>query len=347
MHERLLSILQSIADVRLVASLQDERLGFPDKKDIRIFIPDIHLISEKCRKKGGFIFSTNYTELLTSLALALTDLKTKKANDETIEVYQLGDFLDLWREAPGLDEQFDAASGIKDDHEDLMLALMDEKLDARFLLGNHDFDLYRWPVYPRWDRRYYLPDTTLQSPSTVLLHGDIFDWVERLPDKIEDILVYLFAPTVPPNDYRLGQMKTLIRQSHGKRNYRTYIQDQSPAAVGLVQKGMPDNIPERWNVQTKVSSPPENLKFLESAYNCCIKANTDYQMNLKVAVIGHTHHARIAVRETDKGDLFTLIDCGAWIENCIADGESSPAPNAQIAALSANEARIYQLGPKG
>jgi UDP-2,3-diacylglucosamine pyrophosphatase LpxH len=346
MHDRLLTILQSVANIRLVASLRDERLGFPDKKDLRIFIPDIHLISEKRRKQGGFVFATNHTELLTSLALALTDLKTKKANDETIVVYQLGDFLDLWREAPGVDEQFDFASRIKDDHEDLVLALMGEKLKARFLLGNHDFDLYRWPDYSSWDRRYYLPDTSLQSPSTVLFHGDIFDWVEWFPDKIQDILVYLFAPHLSPNDYRLGQMQTLIRQSHGKRNYRTYIQDQRPATVGLIREDMTDNIPERWNVQTKDSSSPENLKFLESAYNYCIKANTDYQMNLKVAVIGHTHHARIAVHETDEGDLFTLIDCGAWIENCIADGESSSAPNAQIAALSANEARIYQLGPK-
>lgn len=64
-----------------------------------------------------------------------------------------------------------------------------------------------------------------------------------------------------------------------------------------------------------------------------------------VAVIGHTHHARIAIRETKTGELFTLIDCGAWIENCLAEGDASPMPNAQIAALSANEARIYQLQP--
>jgi len=40
-----------------------------------------------------------------------------------------------------------------------------------------------------------------------------------------------------------------------------------------------------------------------------------------------------------------LIDCGAWIEECIADGDEGPSPNAQIAALGANEARIYQLSP--
>jgi UDP-2,3-diacylglucosamine pyrophosphatase LpxH len=71
-----------------------------------------------------------------------------------------------------------------------------------------------------------------------------------------------------------------------------------------------------------------------------------YRMNLMVAVIGHTHHARIAVRESRDGDLFTLIDCGAWIENCVAEGAAAPTPNVQLAALSANEARIYQLQPR-
>jgi hypothetical protein len=41
------------------------------------------------------------------------------------------------------------------------------------------------------------------------------------------------------------------------------------------------------------------------------------------------------------------MDCGAWIENCCTADDATPRPNAQIAALSANEARIYQLAPLG
>jgi hypothetical protein len=63
-----------------------------------------------------------------------------------------------------------------------------------------------------------------------------------------------------------------------------------------------------------------------------------------MAVIGHTHQARIAVH--DIGDeFFALMDCGAWIENCSTEDDPAPRPNAQIAALGANEARIYQLAP--
>jgi UDP-2,3-diacylglucosamine pyrophosphatase LpxH len=345
MHSRLLASLLSVAKVNLVACLRDDRIGFPSNKDLRIFIPDIHLISEKRRKQGNFTFATNFPDLLTAVADALTELRAKKADDETIAVYQLGDFLDLWRENPGLDDKLEVASQIKDDHEDLVSALLDRRLKARFLLGNHDFDLYRWPDYSAWERRYYLPDASAQAPSLILLHGDIFDWVELMPDKVQDVFVYLFAPHLSPTDYSLGQMKALIKQSHGRRNYRTYIRAPKPVTVGHIGDDM-GNIPDIWNIQKEGSSSPENLKFLKSAYECCQKANKDYGMNLRAAVIGHTHHARIAVHETDKGDLFTLIDCGAWIENCIADGESSSAPNAQIGALSANEARIYQLAKK-
>jgi UDP-2,3-diacylglucosamine pyrophosphatase LpxH len=346
MHDRLLNALLSVANVRLVAALRDERLGFPNDKDLRIFIPDIHLISEKRRKEGKFLYATNFTDLLTSVAGELINLKAGALDGETIAVYQLGDFLDLWREASGADDQLDVAARIKDDHQDLVLALLDDNLNARFLLGNHDFDLYRWPDYTAWERRYYLPDTTQAPPSVILLHGDIFDWVESLPDKIQDVFVFLFAPRVRPTEYALGQMRKLVRQSHGGRSYRNYIQNSQPATVGDVQAGVPNTIPARWNVQTAGSASEQNLRFLESAYKCCVKANTDYDMDLRVAVIGHTHHARIAARETDGGGLFTLIDCGAWIENCIADGDTAPTPNAQISALSANEARIYQLEPK-
>jgi UDP-2,3-diacylglucosamine pyrophosphatase LpxH len=346
MHDRLLDALLSVAGVRLVAALRDDRLEFPNDKDLRIFIPDIHLISEKRRREGNFVYASNHTDLLTSVAVKLADLKARAAANETIVVYQLGDFLDLWREASGADDQLDVAARIKDDHEELVLALLDDNLNARFLLGNHDFDLYRWPDYTAWERRYYLPDTAQAPPSVVLLHGDIFDWVESLPDKIQDVFVFLFAPRVQPTEFNLGQMRELVVQSHGSRSYRNFIQNAEPATIGVVQKVEPDNVPARWNIQTAGSSPPQNLKFLESAYKCCVKANADYDMDLRVAVIGHTHHARIATRETADGGLFTLVDCGAWIENCIGDGDAGPMPNAQVAALSANEVRIYQLEPK-
>jgi UDP-2,3-diacylglucosamine pyrophosphatase LpxH len=346
MHDRLLEALLSVASVRLVAAIKDERLGFPDGKDLRVFIPDLHLISDQRFRDGGYSYRTNFPDLLTQVVLKLAGLKSNAAADEKVIIYQMGDFLDLWREAPRVDSQLDVASRIRDDHEDLMAALLAPELKTAFLLGNHDFDLYRAPEYRAWERRYYIPDVE-QGPSAILLHGDVFDWVEKLPVGIREILVFMFAPGVQPTDYKLGMMGSIrnkVIQSHGDNAYTDFIQNQTPAAVGKTQD-VAAGIPASFNVQKAGVSSKEALMFLDQAHDCCARANRDYGFKLKVAVIGHTHHARIAVRENGDGDLFTLIDCGAWLENCIGDGDGTPTPNAQIAALSGNEARIYQLSP--
>jgi UDP-2,3-diacylglucosamine pyrophosphatase LpxH len=343
MHERLLDILQSRADVRLVSALRNPQLGMPNPKDIRIFIPDLHLISEKRRIEGGFTYGTNHTDLLTRVVTALGGWKAQAAPDEVVEVYQIGDFLDLWREAATTDESPEVPARIKDDHQELVLALLDRRLKTHFLLGNHDFDLYRWPDYAAWERRYYIPD---DGTGILLLHGDYFDWVERLPEAVKEIFVNLFAARVPATTYVLGKMRALTIQMHAGRSYRNYIRAAQPAPIGAVRLLRDRDIPPEWNVQRAGVSDAESLKFLDLARQECLKANQQFGLNIRVAVIGHTHHARIAVEETDNGGLFTLIDCGAWIEDCQAQGDAAPAPNAQIAALAANEARIYQLAPK-
>ncbi len=347
MHERFLTALQELGPVRLVASLSDERLGFPDKNDLRVLVPDIHLITTKRRKQGGFKYGTNHEELLTDVITAVRDIKTSAKPDETVAMYILGDFLDLWRETPALDERLDAAAAIRDDHEDLVAAALDPKLKTRFLLGNHDFDLFRWSDYIGWERRYYLPDATLNAPGMILLHGDVFDWVETLPDPLKQIIVYLFAPHLSANSHELGEMQRLIRKSHGKKKYKDSLRAPDPAELGdLRQIEDPEDIPLKWNVQT--SGDPTNplLKYLDSARKLAKAASSDYQMKLRTVFIGHTHQARIAVQDNGGDDFFALIDCGAWIEDSAwtEDGEVKSGKSAQITALCGNEVRVYQLG---
>jgi hypothetical protein len=75
MHDRFLAALQTTADVSLVAALSDPRLGFPDHKDLRVFIPDLHLISQARQQAGHFRFGTNNESLLVRVLGALKDLK--------------------------------------------------------------------------------------------------------------------------------------------------------------------------------------------------------------------------------------------------------------------------------
>jgi hypothetical protein len=96
---------------------------------------------------------------------------------------------------------------------------------------------------------------------------------------------------------------------------------------------------------------PEGLfKFLPEAEYVAGIINDQTGWDLRLVVIGHTHHARIAVDERAEKDggskrgFFALVDCGAWLESGNLGGQI--VRNAQIGVLYDNDVRIYQLSPK-
>jgi UDP-2,3-diacylglucosamine pyrophosphatase LpxH len=236
----------------------------------------------------------------------------------------------------GLDPDANAASAIQNDHTSLLAALRHPDLNTQFLLGNHDYDLYRFPNFDAWQRSFVL------QPSVMLLHGDVFDWVEKLPDELQNLVLFLFTASHPAGTADLEKMRPLNRKSKAGRKFRTFIQNQAPAPTGKWREAGVDG--NSWNVQVEGTAPKEMLLYLDAARRKCGDANRQFGGALRMAVIGHTHQARIAVHDTGD-EFFALMDCGAWIENCSAADDPTPKPNAQIAALGANEARIYQLAP--
>ncbi|HEY2913633.1 MAG TPA: metallophosphoesterase [Candidatus Angelobacter sp.] len=322
-----------------MAALSDPRLGLPDQKDLRIFIPDLHLISEARRSAGHFRFATNNEDLLVRVLGALKMLKSSASDDENISVIHLGDILDLWREVPHIDPSAEIPARIANDHIALMNALRDPELDVTIFFGNHDFELYHWASYDRDVRHVYIPEN---KPRILVLHGDVFDWLERLPDFVQDIVVYLFAPSVTPTLYALGKMREATKKTTPNPDYVDYIKCPSPAPVGQLQKTNGGAIPNQFNVQ-HAGQPGAQTALFDAAIKAITKSNTENNLKINTVVIGHTHHARI-VTQDDGQNLFTLIDCGAWIENCVDDA-GNVQPNAQIGALCGNEARIYQLRP--
>ncbi len=344
MHDRLLEALLKIADVRLVASLQADELHFPSARDLRVFIPDLHLCSKA--RTAAFRYGLNREDLLLKLLRALAGLRAAAAPDETVEVYQLGDYLDLWRENLGPAGP-DTPDRIKLDHLPLVNLLEGRALKAHLLLGNHDFDLWQSHAYDRSDRRYYIAGQG-GGPALIAMHGDYFDWVERLPAVLKEIGVYLFAPDRPPDRYILGKMQKLAHDSNARCDYSSHLRLREPAVIGAMQAG-DLVVPPEWNVQKEAAPGPEqtadphSLDFLATASGECLKANAAYGVNMRAVVIGHTHRARIAVKSLADGSRFILIDCGAWIEECRQFPNDDPALNAQIAVVSANWARVYQL----
>src|SRR6266496_6657701 len=97
LHDELLVALRGVSNVSLVASYRDPRLRFDAADDLRVFVPDLHLLSNE--KRLRYRYGTNQTALLTDVLGAIGQLKTRDPN-RTVVNYQVGDFLDLWRETP-------------------------------------------------------------------------------------------------------------------------------------------------------------------------------------------------------------------------------------------------------
>jgi UDP-2,3-diacylglucosamine pyrophosphatase LpxH len=341
LHDELLFALRSVASVSLVASYRDPRLQFAAADDLRVFVPDLHLLSNERRLR--YRYGTNQTGLLADALRAITQVKARDPN-RTVVNYQIGDFLDLWRETPVESDRLDAASKIQDSHPDLVRTILSADLKTRFLLGNHDFELHRWTNYTAWERRYYMAPRGNFKPTAVALHGDVFDWVEMLPEPLNRFFVYFFSPFHSATDYDLGEIQQLIINKNSALDFTSQI--AGTADVGALQNPS-DGVPDRHNVRiaTTGSQADDAHEFLEIARETCQRANTEFNLGLRLAVIGHTHHARIAVWDPG-GDaaFFVLVDTGAWIEQC--QTATGLQPNAQITALSGNEVRIYQLAPR-
>lgn len=338
MHEELLKTLQAVADVMLVSSLRDKRIGFPSNQDIRVFIPDIHLISNtRSRFFSKYATDPRELQLLCAIVTQLNAFKQRASQQQKqVVVYQLGDCFDLWREidpdVPPNSPQFrDKMQKIRDDNASLVRALRDENLATRFLFGNHDIDLCYWrDGFMAWERGFFIEN------KIAVLHGDVFDMVERFPDWLQKLAVYFFSPKA--SDYDIGKDIRPCTTKLRRRDYKNYLQYQDPTKIGELVDCQKD-IPDKYNVI------PDH-EFLDKARQMCAKANQQYGMQLHTVIIGHTHQARIVIHEERNGELFTLVDCGAWIENHWERGKAKP--NAQIAALSGNEVRIYQVkAPEG
>ena len=97
MHQKFFNRLNEIAEVYLVARLKTDKLGFSGR-DMRIFIPDIHLLDREREK--AYKYHSNCYDLLVELVGKIKKFKHNTWKDNKVTVYQLGDFFDLWREIP-------------------------------------------------------------------------------------------------------------------------------------------------------------------------------------------------------------------------------------------------------
>jgi UDP-2,3-diacylglucosamine pyrophosphatase LpxH len=374
MHNEFLQRLGQIADIYLLARLKDDRLGYPFPRDLRVFIPDLHLISQYRQQEYGYKYNTNYnaheSDLLPTMVKLLIEMKRQIGEEnngtddedkkKTFEVYQLGDFLDLWRETttpwrtrPG--EWRGYVNRIIESNAALYDALLDETLHTNFILGNHDFDLHRIPEFShRW--RFlssYLVDRQ-EVPVVGILHGDLFSWVERLPDELQRFFVHHLSPQIPE------EIRKQIIKSHIQSNflifktykkYKDYIMLKEAVEFHELplSRGLPPG--SEYNVKRAPGGSKEELMYLADAKKYFSGVNQSEKFKVGMAVIGHTHYPRIAVDDSG-GEFFALMDCGAWVNFHMAvieeEGEVKriPMDNALVGVLCDNDIRLYQLSAK-
>jgi UDP-2,3-diacylglucosamine pyrophosphatase LpxH len=295
----------------------------------------LHLLTR--RDEARYAYGFNCKPQLIGVLKGLKAFRGQLAAGEELHVYQLGDYIDLWRQGSN------DATKILEEHHDIHGHLhgSPSALHAWFLLGNHDVELPSSGGFQVWNRRYYFP---IRNQRVLVTHGDVFDWKERFPDVFNRLFVYVFGPMYDSTAYDLATFQKAAKAAHGRKQYRHYIQAEYhdlPDCVSAAA-GLPAG--PAWNV-ARVADPEDRgaHEFLPAAYRSVQDARAEFGLGLTMVIIGHTHHARIAVYEGTGGEFFALMDCGAWIERYQTPADPKPRLNAQIGVMAGNDCRIYQI----
>lgn len=309
-----LDALRAVTPVQLIASLRDARLRCGARDRLLVAIPDLHLLSHT--RRAAYPYGTNDEPVLVAALRALGALRGAHPG---VELLQLGDGLDLWREAAN------PTSAIVDtiwaDHAELRAALA----PARHLIGNHDIALHRWEPW----RSTYLRQLLLSLRSDTAwtgfaIHGDELDLLELLPDALSALAVRLVHPG--SGAYDDGHVLPLPAHDYG--HAITGPHDPGPL------RALVKSVPGRHNLRSE-------HPLLHPALRLRDRLRDAHTVDARYAIIGHTHAASLTVHD-EPGDFFVLVDAGAWIEDLVVDGRR--VPNRQLATIGGNEVRIYQVG---
>jgi UDP-2,3-diacylglucosamine pyrophosphatase LpxH len=365
--ERLLALFPG--QVFLVGRYADPNLRLGDDGVLRFFLPDFHWMSRDRADHytGGYRFNGN-TLLPGGPPVFATFLEALEAaaaaGDGSVEVFQLGDSYDLWRERRDADEPLEAA--FRRIYYDAGLNGLIERLKAlnvRLILGNHDYGLKGLPdTYPESKA----PETDFAAQDRIILvHGHRYDVVEGLPESLKAWGVRS-APNVKARSQDIGlfarkDIKDLedFIKLRNRRNDPVSFPYPSIRPRGAFLIAAPSDLAEieksyqayldvsPFSKQSGLRNDFEHASYLEFADQIYVEEINHPGVH-GVHAIGHTHRARILIDRLPDGSRHVILDCGGWIERCsvLARPQGRPyyVPSAQFAVQYGDELRIYQLG---
>ncbi len=345
-------------DIRLIGRLLDPRLGHSAEDDALVLIGDLHLLSP-ARQEAFGSRRPSYAEepsLLAEILAALAKLKKRwRDGGASLRTFQLGDFFDVWREFPRDVDMSKVGDDVFGPLRDILYRGVQrgrECLKAVFLLGNHDCrGTSRFPETGFWVKAFNHTGPRKAKPFLLALHGDVFDWVEKLPAGLKSLMVNLAGKASPESCYPVGVDNTCLNKPPEEQRDAITEPEHALAAQGapavVPGKSLPRSLCQ--SISDVRAGEPLH-KHLPKAHAMIETARRDDSTGSAVRVIamGHTHHARMVFHDpgTDEPPLL-LMDVGAWYEDCRyvleEGGREVVEHSAQLGVIAGNDARLYQI----
>ena len=329
-----------VGEAQLISRYSDDALSLP-QSHVQVFLPDWHLLTPDDARQ----FPKCHFQLDVQLESFMNQLlQLKKENAADVVIWQLGDLLDEWRalQNRGMEVEVDAIVSHYSRIINMLRFSAPLGVKAKMLAGNHDFVLHQ---LDGWDlpRFRVIENMAPTGGSVLVIHGDVFDTIERAPDGLQKLVVQIAkshatgVKDLGPKDAvfvsrvnaAAGKGDDPIVQGDGELQAENSPDDGDFVAINVVD-GDRDN-------------PRHLTRFFSSARKLALKLK-ERRLDIRAMVIGHTHVARIVRGDRGDGVPFVLMDCGAWFESCRLPADSERLKSAQVGVLLGNEMRIYQIG---
>jgi UDP-2,3-diacylglucosamine pyrophosphatase LpxH len=218
----------------------------------------------------------------------------RKEQEDGVTIVQVGDMYDLWQARGNTNLIVQA-------YVDVLGNV--EKLKPVYIIGNHDIALYKWykEQGQTFNREWQWLLRCNGKPRILFEHGfqadfanNMDSWSGAIGQEISRLVGYL-EYLEPDIDVILGEAWDSV-----SRMFNIYNAGLSPTRNPGV---------DRFHYHGYTSHYIERMQ----KYNRGESSDHHGPTDLAVAVIGHTHTARLVSKPGDDGRTLYLLDCGSWV----------------------------------
>jgi hypothetical protein len=257
-------------------------------------------------------------------------------------VVHLGDLFDIWR-ALGKATDKGKADRVASQYSDVVEKLVNgppDGLRADILAGNHDYVLHELEEW-HWPRFRILENPDARLGDVLILHGDQFDWLERLLSDDFQAGVVRLARWVSAGKHELDRDQ---REAVAMVN-KSVLQGQADRRPTAVSAPLPDP----WaHCPRCVTSSPGPWPRAPRHHFCRGARQLAWNSSATDTTSADRHRtyafgADRGGRPRRPGTLVLLMTAAHGLGECRLDPSDPWVPSAQMGVLVGNDVRIYQV----